>query len=64
MLGQQWEYRDYKDRLVPPGSLRAQLRLEEHEEEERQCLVLHVAAALLWQGEKKPSREAVHELAR
>ena len=46
MLGQQWEYLDYKDRLARPDSLRAQLQLEEREEK-RQCLVLNVAAALL-----------------
>ena len=63
-----WRYLDYRDRLPVPPELASALGMQEGEEEERQCLVLHPAAGCLmwdnnWNPDAPPSLAEVQEAA-
>jgi len=58
VLGQEWGYLDYQDRLPLDAELATRLGVPADTDETRQCLVLHLAAALL----AKPGRDpTIHE---
>ena len=65
MLGSRWKQVDYRDKLPLNDELRDLLGLgDDVGEEDRQCLVLHVAAAVLWlRLKREPKQEEVFELA-
>ena len=46
VMGQTWQYLDYQDSLPLDQELAARLGVHDGEPELRQCLVLHLAAAL------------------
>ena len=62
--GVEWAYLDYQDELCPEEDLRTRLGLEAGSNESRQCLVLHIAAGLLWRTAAPPSAGDVRDLAR
>ena len=65
VYGRPWSYLDFRDRLVPTPEVGRGLGLQEGQEEERQCLSLGVAGALLWfTPTEDPLVEEVQELER